>query len=98
MRFEQCLGTFTVLLVEESSKTGFFTDLSNHVLGVRNIGNTKTMRVNLFFRNIQNFIYISKMQQKNEKKFRASQITASELLSLNCPYEELDTFHRHSVC
>ena len=38
------------------------------------------------------------MQQKNEKIFFVSEIIASELVSLNCPYDEQDTFHRQSVC
>ena len=38
------------------------------------------------------------MQQKIEKKFFVSEIIASELVSLNCPYDEQDTFHRQSVC
>ena len=37
------------------------------------------------------------MQQKIEKKFFVSEIIASELVSLNCPYEEQDTFHRQPI-
>ena len=33
------------------------------------------------------------MQQKIEKKFFVSEIIAPELVSLNCPYDEQDTFH-----
>ena len=29
-RFQQCLGPFTMFLVQGSSETGFFMDLSNH--------------------------------------------------------------------
>ena len=35
-RFQHCLGTFTMLLVEGSSQTGLFRQLSNHVFGVCN--------------------------------------------------------------
>ena len=38
------------------------------------------------------------MQQKIPKKFFVSEIIASELVSLNCPYDEQDTFHRQSMC
>ena len=38
------------------------------------------------------------MQQKNDKKIFVSQINASELVSLNCPYEEKYTFHRQPMC
>ena len=48
--FQQCLGTFTMLLVEGSSKTRFFRHLSNHVLRVRNFGNTKAVRLIVFFK------------------------------------------------
>ena len=38
------------------------------------------------------------MQQKLEEKFFVSDIIASELVSLNCPYEEQDTFHQQPMC
>ena len=34
------------------------------------------------------------MQQKIEKRIFVSEVIASELVSLNCPYEEQDNFHR----
>ena len=49
-RFQQCLSTFTILLVEGSSETGVFRDLSNYVFRVRNFGNTKAVRVIFFFK------------------------------------------------
>ena len=49
-RFEEWLGTFTMLLVEWSSETGLFRHLSNHVFRVRNFGNTKSMRVIFLFK------------------------------------------------
>ena len=33
------------------------------------------------------------MQEKTEKKFSISEIIAYELVSLNSPYEEQDSFH-----
>ena len=38
------------------------------------------------------------MQQKIQKKFFVSEIIASELVSLNCLYEEQDTFHWQPMC
>ena len=73
-----------MLLVEGSSETGVFRHLSDHVFGVRNSGNTKSMRVIFFFQNIQNLLYISNMEQKIQKKFFVSDIIAFELVSLNC--------------
>ena len=44
-RFQQCLGRFTTLLVEQSSQTRLFKHLSSHVFGVHNFGNKKGMKV-----------------------------------------------------
>ena len=44
-----------MLLVGESSKTGLFRHLSNHVFGVCNFRNTKSPTVISFFQNVQNF-------------------------------------------
>ena len=87
-----------MLLVEGSSKTELFRNLSKHVFGVRNFGHTKPLTLIFFFQNVQNLRYISKMQQKIEKKFFVSQIIASELVSLYCHYEEEDAFHRQPMC
>ena len=83
-RFVKCLGTFTILLVEWLSETGLFRRLSFHVFGVRNFGNTKSMRGIFFFQNISNLLYISNMELKIQKKFFFSDIIAFELVSLNC--------------
>ena len=37
------------------------------------------------------------MEQKIEKNFYVSEIIASELVSLNSPYEEQNTFHRQAM-
>ena len=49
MQFQQCLGTFGILVVEASSETGPFRHLSDYVFGVRNFGNTKSMSVIFLF-------------------------------------------------
>ena len=38
------------------------------------------------------------MEQKTGKIFFVSEIIASELVSLNCAYEEEDTFQRQPMC
>ena len=38
------------------------------------------------------------MQKKIEKKSFVSEKIAYELVSLNCPYEEQDTFYRQPMC
>ena len=87
-----------MLLVKWSYETGHFRHLSNHIFGVHNFGNTKTYERHLFIHNVQNLRYISKMKQKIEKKVFVTEIIGSELVSLNCPYEEQDTFHRQPMC
>ena len=37
------------------------------------------------------------MQQKTQKKLFVSQIIASEVVTLNCLYEEKDIFHRQPM-
>ena len=51
---------------EGSSETRLFRDLCNHVFGVSNFGNTKSMRVNAFFKMFK----IWSRFQKCRKKFR----------------------------
>ena len=63
-RFKPCLGTFTMLLLEGSSETGSFRHLSNHVLRVRNFGNTKALRV-IFFSKM--FKIVSRFQKCIQK-------------------------------
>ena len=38
------------------------------------------------------------MHQKIEKMCFVSEIITSELVSLNFPYDEEDTFHRRAMC
>ena len=49
-QFVQCLGTFTMLLVEGSSETGLFRHLSDYFFRVRKFGNTKSVRVIFFLK------------------------------------------------
>ena len=66
-RFQQCFGTFTMLLVKGSSETILFRHWSDHVLGVRNLGNTKSMRV-IFFFEYSKFFIDFKNSAKNWEK------------------------------
>ena len=83
-RFQQCFCTSAMVLVQGSSETRLFSDLSNHNFGVCNFGNTKAMSV-IFFKKCLKFKIISKMEQKSEKKFFVCEIILSELVSLNVP-------------
>ena len=66
-KFQQCLGTFTMLLVEGMSETGLFRHLSDHVSGVRNFGKSKSMRV-IFFSKYLKFIAAFRFPAKNSEK------------------------------
>ena len=68
-RFQQCLGTFTLLLVEGSSETRVFMDLSIHVFGVRNFGNTKAMRSIFFFKTLKISVRFHQTGRKLRKSF-----------------------------
>ena len=54
--------------------------------GVLNCRNISAMTVIVFFENVQNRNYISKMVREIEKKFLVFEIIASELVALNCLY------------
>ena len=58
LRFQQCLGPFTMLLFEGLQKLDFLDIYLRTVVGVRNFENTSVLRV-IFFQNDQNVIYIS---------------------------------------
>ena len=47
-RYQQCLGTFTMLLLEGSSEAGLFINSPDYVFVGRNFGNTKSTSV-IFF-------------------------------------------------
>ena len=84
-RFEQCLIPFTMLSVEMSSETRLFRHLSNEVFGVRNFGNTKSMRSSFFSKRSKSKLDFRNAAKKKEMFF-LSDIMASELVSLNGPY------------
>ena len=68
-RFEQCLGRFTMLLVEESYETGLLRHLSNNIFGARNFGNAKPMRVIVFFKTCKISNRFEKWTKNWEKVF-----------------------------
>ena len=64
-RFQKSLGTFTMLLVQGSSKTAIFWHLYDYVFGVRNFGNTKSTSVIFFF--FKMFEISARFQKCSEK-------------------------------
>ena len=87
----------TILLLQASSEMEPFRHLSDYVFGVCNFENTKSMRVILFFKMFKIETTSQKYSKGAEKKVFDSEIIASQLVSLNCPYEE-DTFHGQPMC
>ena len=68
-RFQQCLGTFTILLVEGSSKLRLLTHLYDYVFGVRNFGNAESMRVIFFSKYLKFKLDIKKAPKNWENAF-----------------------------
>ena len=81
-----------MLLVEGSSETGLFRHLSNHIFSVRNWGNTKAMRVILFFKTWKISRRYRKLQQNFEKNFSVSEIIPSELVSQTGLFRHLSDY------
>ena len=81
-RFEQCLLSFTMLLVKGSSAMELFRHLSNHVFGVRNLGNTEAMSVIFCFKMFKIEARFLKCSKKYKKPFFISETIAYELVSL----------------
>ena len=78
-----------MLLVEVSSETGFFIHLSNHIFRSPSVQKYISYEGHIFFENVQNWIYISKLQKKKkkkQKKFLLSEIIASQYVAINCLY------------
>ena len=97
-RFQQSLGAFTMFVVEDTSKMGFYRHSFNHVFRRRYFGKYIGYEEHLLVENVQNLIVISKMQRKIQKKSFVSQIIVSELVALNILYKEDNNCHRRSMC
>ena len=68
-RFEQCLRTFTILLVKEPSETELFRHLSDYVFRVRNLENAKSLRVIFFLKVFKIYARFQKCSKKFRKSF-----------------------------
>ena len=66
--FQQCLGPFTMLLVQGYFEAVLFLCLSNHVSGIPWFRKYIGYECHLFFKYVQSLIYIPKMQKKIQKK------------------------------
>ena len=68
-RFQQCLCTFTMSVVEGSSETGLCRHLSDKVFGVRNFRNKKSMRVIFFSKSLKFTVGFKNLAKNWEKCF-----------------------------
>ena len=68
LTFQQCLGTFTMLLFEGSLEMGPFRHWSNKVFWVGNFGNTSGMRV-IVFKKFSKLQLDSKNPEKKSEKY-----------------------------
>ena len=68
-RFQKCLGTLTILLVEASSETGLLRHLSDYAFGDRNFRNTKAMMVIFFSKGSKFQLDFKKAAKNNGKVF-----------------------------
>ena len=65
-KFQQCFGTFIMLLVEGSYETGSFRHLSHYVFGFRNFEIPKSITAIFFFvQHVQDFHVVLKYGAKN---------------------------------
>ena len=55
-RFQQSLGPFAMFVVEDTSETGFYRHLVNHLFRGRSFGNYIGNDGHLFFENVQHLI------------------------------------------
>ena len=95
--FQQSLGPFAMFVVEDTSKMGFHRHSFNHLFRKRKFAKCIGYEGRLFFENVQNFMYISKMDRIIEQKPFDSGIIVSELVALNCLYKQENISHRQSM-
>ena len=56
VQISKVLGTFAMFVVEDTSETGFYRHLVNHLFRRREFGNYIGYEGHLFFENVQNLI------------------------------------------
>ena len=95
--FQQCFCVFTMLLVEGSSETGLFRDLSNQVFRSRKFKNTSALKVIFFLDMFKIKSKFRKCKKKIQKMFLVSEIIASENVAVNCLSQEANTCHKQSM-
>ena len=85
-RCQQCFGSFTMLLVEGSSRMRLFTHFSKHVFWGPEVQNTSAMKVIFFLKMFKIESIFTKCKRKIKKRFFVSEIIASENVATNFLY------------
>ena len=79
------------------SKLDFLEIYLSTFFGVHTFGNTSAMRVFFFWKMFEISCRFQKLKKKMEKKFFVYEISASDLVALNCLHYEGNTCHGHSM-
>ena len=87
-----------MLPVKVSFETGFIGHISSHVFRSALFWKEISYEGHPFFENVGYLMQISKMREKIHKKLFVFKIIVSELVALNCLYEQEITCHQHSMC
>ena len=86
LRFRKCFVSLLYCFSKSLQKQDFLGIFLTSFFGVRNFTKYISYEGHLFFENVQNLIYLSKMLKKIQKKFFLLEIIAPELAALNCLY------------
>ena len=85
-RFSQCLGLVNILTTKRCSETGLAMHSSNHVFRSEEFQKYLNYEGQAFFENVQNFMYIRKIQGNIDRKCLFFKKNAFELLAVNSQY------------
>ena len=68
-RFQESLGPFAMFVAEETSITGFYRHLSNHLFRSGNLGNASSMRGIFFWKSAKFNVAFKNAEKRSEKVF-----------------------------
>ena len=85
-RFPQCLVPLTCCFLKGSLKRNYLEIFLTTFFRLRNFEKYVSDEGHVFFKNIENLTFVSKMQKQIEKMFSVCEIIAYELAVLNCLY------------
>ena len=86
LRFRKFFVSLPYCFSKDLQKREFLDIYLTPVFRVRNFTKYINYEGHIFSENVQNLIYMSKMQKKIQKKFFLLDVIVSELAELNCLY------------